>query len=71
MSDDWWRPISIAPRDGTRILAHRFSDIGGWEQAVIVRWEAKEDGFKGWWDDNGEYHGNPNRWKPLAVAAMH
>lgn len=64
-----WHPIASAPRDGTRILVHRFG-YTRWDVPIVARFEVKDDGFKGWWDDDGAYVGNPNHWKPLEPTKM-
>ena len=63
-----WKPISEAPKDGTQILAGRFSPTRNGHPNNIIRidrWHnAKDDGYSGWGSFNAEYW-PATHWMPL------
>lgn len=69
-----WLPIETAPTDGTRVRLHRIGrrrPYALWAYLAIGHYEAKDDGFKGWFTDDGEYHTPyPDSWLPLETDRM-
>lgn len=54
-----WMPIETAPKDGTRVLAHR----PGWADSIGVAWWSQTWGE--WCSVPGTYRWTPSHWQPL------
>jgi hypothetical protein len=56
-TDDGWRPIETAPKDGTRVLLH-----GHWANDHIGDFR-----FGYWFTDDGTQLNHPTHWLPLPL----
>lgn len=57
-----WHPIETAPKDGSRILAAHWDEVGCYWRRFTVFWNAHFEG--GFWQ-NGGLKENPTVWREL------